>query len=141
MSQFDTATAFYAWADSYMATEEHQRELALHIDKEIFGFGFALACDFLKDVGYIQFAKPDTHLKNLFFSLQLCPSNSSDTEVLTAINQFAKHVGVTPKNIDKLFYLIGSGHFTYDHQGTVITVNIGRHREKFVEYAREKGRI
>ncbi len=41
------------------------------LDAEIFGYGFPLACDFLKEIGYVDYGKPDVHLKNIFCELGL----------------------------------------------------------------------
>jgi hypothetical protein len=35
------------------------------IAEEVYGMGFALACDFLKECGYRSYAKPDTHIKTI----------------------------------------------------------------------------
>ena len=109
------------------------------IGMEVRGIGFPLACDFLKELGYEDFAKPDVHLKFIFRELHLCPLDSGDYQVFKAIVRVANHAGVTPYAADKLFWLIGSGRF-YDNPEIE---NIGRHREEFVTLAknalREKG--
>jgi thermostable 8-oxoguanine DNA glycosylase len=101
------------------------------LSKTINGFGFALACAFLKDLGYHKYAKPDTHLKAIFTALGLSRSQD-DFEVHDAIVRVADHVGVTPYAVDMLFWLIGSGDFYLDG------IKIGRQKEKFIEYARSR---
>ncbi len=50
------------------------------LGREINGFGFALSCDFLKELGYEDFPKPDVHLRdiftfgNLYFTYKVRPS-------------------------------------------------------------------
>ena len=45
--------------------------LALLLKNEIHGYGFALACDFLKENYSPEYAKPDTHIQVIFYSLHL----------------------------------------------------------------------
>jgi thermostable 8-oxoguanine DNA glycosylase len=50
------------------------------ISREVKGIGFPLACDFLKEMGFTGFAKPDVHIKTIF----------------KAVIRVAINVGVTP---------------------------------------------
>ena len=90
---------------------------------EIHGFGFPLACDFLKEIGYTGFGKPDTHLKKIFGKLHLSRS-SKDYDVFRAILRIAAHAGKTPYEVDKIFWLVGSGNFYHNGLG------IGRQWER-----------
>jgi hypothetical protein len=82
-----------------------------------------LACDFLKELGYENFSKPDVHVKDILWAIGLCPWGPSDYEVFKAVARVARNVGVTPYNVDKLFWLIGSGNFYDDphvgHKGRI----------------------
>ncbi len=98
---------------------------------EIDGFGFPLACDFIKELGYWDFGKPDVHLKKIFAALQLSPTEN-DYQVFKAIVRVARSVGVTSYNVDKLFWLIGSGNFYLDK------IKVGQHRGEFIEYAQRE---
>jgi hypothetical protein len=84
------------------------------LDQESEGFGFALACDFVMGLGYAHFSKPDVHIKDVFQGLGLRPWGTSDYEVFNAVARVASNVGVTPYNVDKLFWLRGSGYFSED---------------------------
>jgi hypothetical protein len=105
--------------------------------QEIDGFGFALACDFLKGLGYENFAKPDVHIKNIFWALGLCPVDSSDYEIFKAVVRMAGNARVTPYNVDKLFWLIGSGYF---HDDRYIGKNgkIGSRKKEFIGMAQPR---
>lgn len=49
----------------------------------------------------------------------MCPIGSSDYEVFKAVARVASNADVTPYNVDKLFWLIGSWKFYDDpHIGT-----------------------
>ena len=128
MAQFDTARDFYAFVDFFDQDDRARPSLPMLLSHEIDGFGFALACDFLKEVGYLNFGKPDVHLKKIFVALKLSNSDK-DYQVFKAIVRVAKNVGVRPFRVVKLFWLIGSGNFHLDK------IKVGRHRDKFITYA------
>jgi hypothetical protein len=137
LSQFSTAADFYRWVDLFGGDERARPALPLLLAQEIDGFGFALACDFLNGLGYENFSKPDVHVKDIFGSLGLCPPGAGDYEVFRAVGRLARNAGVTPYNADKLFWLVGSGHF-YDDPHVGNKGRIGRHKKEFIEVARER---
>lgn len=137
ITQFSSADEFYQWVDFFDGEDKRRAALPLLLDKEITGFGFALACDFLKELGYINFAKPDVHLREIFINLHLCSSNADDYEVFKAIVRVAHNAQVTPYNADKLFWLIGSGYF-YDDEQIGEGGKIGSRKAEFIAYAQEK---
>ena len=116
LSQFGSAKDFYDWVDFFDEDERARPALPMLVAQEIYGIGFALACDFLMQLGYENFSKPDVHVKAIFPALGLCPLGTSDYEVFKAVARVARNVGVTPYNVDKLFWLIGSGYFYNDEQ-------------------------
>jgi hypothetical protein len=74
------------------------------------------------------------HIKDIFGSLWLCPPGAGDYGVFKAVGRLARNAGVTPYNVDKLFWLIGSGYFYEDphigHKG-----KIGSLKKQFIEIA------
>jgi len=78
LSQFPSADDFYKWIDFFDSDERARAALPLLLDAEIEGLGFALACDFLKELGYTSFSKPDVHLRDIFTGIGLCPEGVSD---------------------------------------------------------------
>lgn len=131
LSQFDTSSDFYTWVDFFDRDDRARPSLPMLLSYEIDGFGFPLACDFLKELGYVKFGKPDVHLKKIFTALKLS-TEEDNYRMFKAINRVSKNVGVTPYNVDKMFWLIGSGNFYRDG------VKIGRHSNKFIDYAKQK---
>lgn len=130
LSQFASAKDFYDWVDFFDEDERARPALPMLVAQEIYGFGFALACDFLKELGYENFSKPDVQIKDIFPALGLCPFGTSDYEVFKAVARVARNVGVIPYNVDKLFWLIGSGYLYGDeHIG-----NRGRIRSRKKEF-------
>jgi len=83
--------------------------LACLMAKQIKGIGFALACDFIKELGYIQFCKPDVHLKDVLSQTGMC--SDDEIEVFKTIDKIANDNNVTPYKLDKIIWLICSGNF------------------------------
>ncbi len=107
------------------------------LSHEIVGFGFALSCDFLKELGYVNFPKPDVHLRDIFTALELCEDKNDDYHLFKAIIRVSANANVTPYNADKVFWLVGSGYFYEDrHIGS--NGRIGNHKQAFIEFARRK---
>ena len=47
--------------------------MPLILAAEIEGIGYTLACDFLKELGFIEYGKPDVHVIEIFVGIGLCP--------------------------------------------------------------------
>ena len=118
LSQFRDAGEFSEWVLDFDRDERKRVALPMLLSVELEGFGFALACDFLKELGYLNFAKPDVHLKAILKGTGLARERASDYEVFKAVVRIAGHQGVSAYHVDKLFWLVGSGYF-YDHKATV----------------------
>lgn len=109
--------------------------LPLLISTKISGIGFALACDALKELGFIDYPKPDVHLINVFSSIDTdCTDSVSVFETITrmAIDCQNEDSTVTPYKIDKVFWLICSGNYYLDK------LKITRHRDDFISYLQQK---
>ncbi len=137
LQEFEKSKDFYNWADFFANDSRAKPALPLMISIEITGIGFPLACDFLKELGYVQYGKPDVHLKEIFKELNLIdPKEKSatkqDYQTLKLIDQIASENNVTPFEVDKIFWLIGSGNFYLSE------INIGRNRNEFIEKVKNK---
>ncbi|MCI0486021.1 MAG: hypothetical protein L0229_05425 [Blastocatellia bacterium] len=131
LKQFETAADFYGWADEFDRDEKTRLVLPEVLKREIYGFGFAIACVFLMDLGYVNFVKPDVHVKEILTALDLS-SSKSDYEVFKAAVRIAGNVETTPYKVDRMCWLIGSGNFYLDKGG----IMIGGRRNDFIAYAR-----
>jgi hypothetical protein len=129
--QFGEAKDFYQWANHLYDDKRSIAALPLIVKEEIDGIGYPLACDFLKEMGFTNYGKPDVHVVEIFEGIGLCKKNSSPYEVQKVIVRIAESVGVSPYNVDKLFWLIGSGKF-YNHPNVGNGGIIGRNKEKFI---------
>lgn len=105
------------------------------LESEIEGIGFALACDFLKELGYYNFGKPDIHIRDIFTELELCPRGASDVAVFKSIVRISNHCGTTPYSVDKVFWLIGSGYF-HENPELGNQGRIGSKKSEFISQAR-----
>lgn len=135
IEQFASASDFFSWVDFFDRDDRARPSLPMLLSREIDGFGFALSCDFLKEMGYVNFPKPDVHLHDIFTSLGLCNDKSDEYQLFKAVIRVANHAGVNAYNADKVFWLIGSGYFYSDlHIGK--EGRVGSRKKAFIEYAK-----
>lgn len=137
IEQFTSADDFYKWVDFFDKDDRARASLPMLLSCEIAGFGFALSCDFLKELGYVNFSKPDVHLRDIFTSLSLCPIKTDDYQLFKAIVRLAGNAGVSAYNADKVFWLIGSGYF-YDDSQIGNKGRIGSKKQEFINYAKNQ---
>ncbi len=113
LSQFLSASDFYLWADHLSRDERSREALPLIISSEVRGFGFALACDFLKEVGFNNYGKPDVHIRDIFNALGLRVRNpyrkENDVSLFRDLLRVSSNAERTPYETDRLFWIIGSG--------------------------------
>ena len=125
MASFNDKKAFDAFVKTFLLNKYTKAALPMLLSKEIKGFGLALACDFLKELGYRDYPKPDTHLIKIFHSLGL--SETEDPyDVYKAIVEMAKAVKEDAYTVDRVFWLIGSGKFY------LVDINVGRNSTRFI---------
>lgn len=134
LAQFSDADDFYAWVDVFDREHRIRPALPMLLSYEIDGFGFPLACDFLKELGYLDFGKPDVHVKDILFGLGFTPARTKDYEAFKAIVLVAHDAKLSPYHVDKLFWLVGSGYF-YDHPDVGHNGRVGTDRAEFIEWA------
>ena len=111
LGQFKSGPDFLAWVKTFDDDSRKRAALPLLLSKEIDGFGFALGCDFLKELGFLNFAKPDVHVKAITKGLKLSIETANDYAVFKDVVRIAAHCDKTPYDVDKLFWLVGSGRF------------------------------
>jgi hypothetical protein len=134
LNRFRTVQEFRRFVDDYHDNPLTRKDLPQRLSKEIYGIGFALACDFLKEIGYQNYSKPDVYLKKILSKLSLS-KNDDDEIVFEAVTRIAKNTGKTAYAVDKLFWLIGSGYF-YRSEFNRSEFKIHRHADKFIEWAK-----
>lgn len=132
LSTFKNAENFYEWANFFAHDSRAKAALPLMIGYEISGIGFPLACDFLKEIGFDEFGKPDVHLKEIFKAIGFLDESENsqsklDYQTLKIIDRIAKENNTSSYAVDKIFWLIGSGNFY------LTGLNIGRQKKAFIE--------
>lgn len=113
LKQFEDVGQYEVFVQSFRENEYTLYSLPLVLEQGIHGFGFALACDFLKENGHPEFVKPDTHIKDLFEGIGRV-DRDDDFEVFLEVIRFAEAIGERPYVVDKLFWLVGGGNFYKD---------------------------
>lgn len=115
LRDFPTAQSFHDFVQSFYVNHHSRLALPLLLKEELFGFGFALACDFLKESGYNGFVKPDTHLNDICRAAGI---TSADTNfgVFKDVVAYCTAHDLVPYEFDKLIWLVGSGNFYLDNQ-------------------------
>jgi hypothetical protein len=134
LSQFASGPEFIEWVRVFDADDRKRAALPMLLSQEIDGFGLALACDFLKELGFLNFAKPDVHVKAIVRGLGLSSRTANDYAVFKAVVRIAANCGRTPYAVDKLFWLVGSGRF-YDHPEMGKKGRVRTNRNRFIRSA------
>lgn len=129
VSVFESFEEFDEFVESFGYNQFSIASLPMLIEKEVFGIGFALACDCLKELGYLNYPKPDIHLNEIFKALGL--SDGSNFDTYKSIIKMSSVVGETPYKVDKVFWLVSSGKFYHDN------VHIKGKKKELIEYLRK----
>lgn len=131
LSQFKNESEFITWINSFYNDEKSMAVLPLLISTEVYGFGFALVCDFLKELGFINYGKPDVHIKDILTAYKFISEKATDYSVLKTMIVIAKDAGVSCYDFDKVLWLIGSGRF-YNNPELGNNGSIGRMKDDFI---------
>lgn len=135
MSNFKNVDDFKVFVAQFDYNLPTRMALPLLISTKIKGIGFALACDTLKELGYLNYPKPDVHLIEVFNQLGLSEEDPAAVfEAVVAMADACKEIDpeVTPYKIDKIIWLICSGRFYLDD------ITVGRHKDEFITYVKTK---
>jgi len=137
LAGFTSARVFHAWVDVFHQDDRKLPALPLLLSREIAGFGFALSCDFLKELGYFKLAKPDVQLRRILEGLALVEPKANAYAVFKAVLRIAGNCKRTAYDVDKTFWLVGSGRF-YRHKRHGKELRIPVDRDEFVRWARRQ---
>jgi hypothetical protein len=128
ISRFGSIEEFDKYVGQFITeTPDTRLGLPLILKEEIFGYQFALACDFIKDNISPDFVKPDVHIKDIFIGIGKSLEGSTDYQIFRDVIDFARSIEQTPYAVDKLFWLIGSGDFYLNN------VKVPTKKKKFIE--------
>jgi len=132
LSPFNNYKEFLQWIRVFYNDEKSAAALPLIISEEVFGFGFALACDFLKELGFENYGKPDVHVKEILSAYNFISETASDYSVLKTMIQMSKDAKVSCYELDKVLWLIGSGKF-YNHPNLGKNGFVGKMKSEFIK--------
>ncbi len=137
LKRFKDIKEFNDFVEVFYHDEETRVALPLLLEKEIFGFKFALACDFLKEAGYPEYIKTDTHIKDIFMGLGLT-EEEEDYQIFKDVIRYAESINEKPYEVDKLLWLVGSGKFYLfeDENGNEFEINTSK--DEFIEKVQDK---
>ena len=131
LASFETLEAIDAFVIGFQHHDLAIPALPMVLEREIYGVGFPLACDFLKETGYTNYGKPDVHVKDILCGLELvdCRDNY---KVFKTLLRMARASNELPAVVDKVLYLIGSGNIGKPE------IKIGRQKHVFIEEMKGK---
>lgn len=118
LEQFENGADFMKWARYLYKDNRTRPALPLLLSVEIYGIGHPLACDFLKEFGFVEFGKPDVHIIEILKGLSYCPVNADPYQVLKKMVSLADSTAPSTYAMDKVLWLIGSGRlYKHTHLG------------------------
>jgi len=115
LSQFESLEAFDKFVNGFAFNDISIGALPILLDQEVFGMGFPIANDWLKEIGYSNYAKPDTHTIDIIFESGVVPSRDN-FEVFQAMVRMARVNNEAPAVVDRLLWLIGSGKYVEENE-------------------------
>ena len=131
LSQFESFESFDEFVNSFAFSDISIAALPILLDQEIYGMGFALACDWLKECGYGDFGKPDRHVIDILYGAGVTASQDNYV-VFRAMVRMGRINNEVPAVVDRLLWFIGSG--KYVDEGAKIT----RQKAGFIRLLRPK---
>jgi hypothetical protein len=93
--------------------------------------GFPLGCDWLKEMGYGDYGKPDTHTIDILCGTGVARSRDN-YHVLKTMVKMARVNDEKPAVVDRLLWFIGSGKYVDEN------VKITRQKAGFIKDLRVK---
>ena len=130
LTSFKDTKDFKEFIGLFQYNIETKTALPLLISTKISGIGFPLACDFLKEIGYTDYPKPDVHIKDIIHVLLKLNSEEPISNILAfeTIIDIASKCKITPYKLDKILWLICTGNF-YNNPN----IKPKSHKKEFLE--------
>ena len=115
LSRFESLTALDDFINGFGFNDVAVAGLPLLLEREIYGIGFPLACDWLKEMGYGNYAKPDTHTIDILHGTGVARSRGI-YDVGKSLVQMARVNDELPSVVDRVLWLIGSGKYVGENE-------------------------
>lgn len=130
LNEFKNVNDFKRFVGRFKFNVHTRMALPLLISHKIKGIGFALACDALKELGFVEYPKPDVHMLDVFSALGMCERNEIAVfETIVKISEKCRETdkSVTPYKVDKIIWLICSGNYYYHN------IEVKSMKKEFIE--------
>ena len=101
--------------------------LPILLDQEVYGMGFPIACDWLKENGYNNYCKPDTHTIDILFESGIA-SSQYNYMVFKTMVRMGRVNNEPPSVVDRVLWLIGSGKYVGKNE------KISRQKAAFIQW-------
>jgi hypothetical protein len=131
LSRFESYKSFDEFVQCFAFNDLSIAALPILIDQEIYGMGFPLGCDWLKEMGYTNYAKPDTHTIDILYKTGVAPSQENYAVFKTMV-KMARVNDEVPAVVDRLLWFIGSGKYVDEID------KIRRQKAGFIQLLRPK---
>ncbi len=105
--KFKNTKEFDEFVNGFLRNEDTIETLPMILKSNISWYGLALASDFLKELWYMDFAKPDVHIMDILEWVWIL-THKNDYEALKKMREIAKEIDITPYELDKILWLIWS---------------------------------
>lgn len=141
LNKFKDVNDFKEFLNKFSYNTYTKTALPMLLDKEIEGFGFALACDCLKELGFKEYPKPDVHiiaiLEELGFLDKQTKSSEKPYQTYKIIIEMAEQAeNCSAYCLDKLLWLNCTGKFYEDFndssKGPLKIKKANTSREEFI---------
>lgn len=105
LKEFKDLNDFKNFANTFLLNRSNTFKFNLPecFANNIYGIGFALACDFLKELSY-DFPKPDVHINEIY--KELTGLDKEDKEYAIDLMNTAEKINVTSYELDKILWII-----------------------------------
>ncbi len=131
LSGFEPYDAFDEFVNGFAFNDVSIAALPIILDQEVFGMGFPIGCDWLKEIGYSNYCKPDTHTIDILFETGVASSQDNYNVFMTMV-RMGKVNNEPPAVIDRLLWFIGSGKYVEKNEKII------RHKAAFIQEVRPK---
>ena len=131
LSQFDSFEDFDEFVNSFAFNDISIAALPILLDGEIYGMGFPLGCDWLKEMGYTSYANPDTHTIDILYETGVA-SSQDNYAVFKTMVRMARVNNELPAVVDRVLWFVGSGKYIDNNE------KITRQKAAFIRDLRPK---
>jgi len=108
LTQLKSVETFKAFVRGFEYNEMTTAVLPLLLQKELQGFTFSSACDFLAQAGFCDYIAPDPKVKALLYDIEIIETKEN-YELLKTLITIARANDEKPNTVNKLFWIIAAG--------------------------------